>query len=93
MSCIDEASTKKSNEKHWGDFKLISKSVGIPESRKTKSMIVEASIDSSKFSHQRRNNTKHLKIRMERNENSNFGEEVIISVIRHGSKKEIFPLH
>ena len=53
MSSMDEENTKSANKQHWDNFKLISKSVSSSASMKTKNVIIEANIDSSKITHQK----------------------------------------
>ena len=50
---MDEENTKSANKQHWDNFKLISKSVSSSASMKTKNVIIEANIDSSKITHQK----------------------------------------
>ena len=51
MSFMHGVPTKKANKKHWGRFKLIPKNVASTTIRKTKNVIVEAKIASSKINH------------------------------------------
>ena len=58
---MDEENTKRAKLEHCGDFKLTSKSGSSSVGKKTKNVIVDANIDTSKIIHQKYNGIKQLK--------------------------------
>ena len=75
---------------HWGEFSLMTETVGSIVIRKPKKFIVGTNVDTRKTIHQKHNGVKHLTKRTSRNENYNLDEEQIIAVNRHDNNM-IFP--
>ena len=71
-------------------MKLISKTKGASVSTKTKNVIVEGNVNSSKVTHQRNSGIVHLTKRTERNESSLIFPEGIKGVSRHENSAKAF---
>ena len=66
MTFLNPRRTAFVRKKHWGNVKLISKTKGSSVSTKTKDVIVDANVDSSKVTHQRNSGIMHLTKRTEK---------------------------
>ena len=82
---MDEENTKRAKLEHWDDLKLIPKSRGSSVNRKTKNMITDANVDTSKILHKAwRHQVTDQKT--EKNESLNLVEKVIFAVSCHDNK-------
>jgi len=87
MCFLNKIATKRCRKQHWGNFHLISKTKGSSIGTKTKDVIVDANVNTSKTLHQRKNGMIHLTKRTEKNEMSPINEVSIKGVSRHESAK------
>ena len=60
MSFMNPEATRKARKTHWGNIKLISKTKGTSMSTKTKDVIVDTNVSTSKITNQRKNSIMHL---------------------------------
>ena len=87
---LNQRATELVGKMHWGNMKLISKTKGASVSTKTKNVIVDGNVDSSKVTHQRNSGIVHLTKRTEKNEASLIFPEGIKGVSRHDNSAKAF---
>ena len=87
---LNQRATELVGKMHWGNMKLISKTKGASVSAKTKNVIVDGNVDSSKVTHQRNSGIVHLTKRTEKNEASLIFPEGIKGVSRHDNSAKAF---
>ena len=88
LSFLNKEAVRNSNKTHWGNYKLISKTTSSSAvSTQTKNVIIDANVDTTKVTHQRKNGLYHLTKKTEKNEFNFIFEAAIKAVSRHDNSK------